>query len=94
MGPTSRSARRETAGSCMSRCVSARPLLRGERIGELVTGIEPGLPDAQQLPVTPMHTGRRPGAVLVLVNADLDPQYLMSSRGVCGSSSFFQSWSV
>ena len=44
-----------------------------ERIGELVTGIEPGLPDAQQLPVTPMHTGRRPGAVLVLVNADLDP---------------------
>ena len=68
LGPTSRSARRETAGSCMSRCVSARPLLRGERIGELVTGIEPGLPDAQQLPVTPMHTGRRPGAVLVLVN--------------------------
>ena len=40
-------------------------------------------------PVTPMHTGRRPGGVLVLVNADLDPQYLMSSRDVCGSSSLF-----
>ncbi len=60
MGPTSRSARRETAGSCMSRCVSARPLLRGERIEELVTGIEPGLPDAQQLPVTPMQTAVAP----------------------------------
>ena len=78
----------------MSRCVSARPLLRGERIGELVTGIEPGLPDAQQLPVTPMQTGRRPGAVLVLVNADLAPPVFDVVRDVCGSSSFFQSWSV
>jgi hypothetical protein len=44
----------------MSRCVSARPLLRDQRIGELVTGIEPGLPDAQRLPVTPMQTAVAP----------------------------------
>ena len=77
----------------MSRCVSARPLLRGERIGELVTGIEPGLPDAQQLPVTPTQT-----AVAPVRSSCSSTQILPLSfdvvRDVCGSSSFFQSWSV